>query len=247
LFADDYLEGDTAVALALLLDAVERTGPDENRIAARRDRIAARRDAGREKLSAVEAAAAADPAPNAIALCRALADEMPADTIYVDETISHAPVVQRHLARTHPQSYFRASGGLGQGLGLALGIKLAAPQRPVVLAIGDGSLLYNPIVQGLGAALRHRLPILIVVFDNAGYETMRLGHIKYFPGGAAAANRYFVAGDIDGPAFERLGEIYGFKGWRVESADRLRPAIREARAELAAGRSAILSIALPKP
>ena len=37
--------------------------------------------------------------------------------------------------------------GLGQGLGIALGVKLARPKQPVVTLIGDGAYLYNPAGQ----------------------------------------------------------------------------------------------------
>src|SRR5947207_11293251 len=122
-----------------------------------------------------------------LSLMGALGEVMPADTIYVDETITHSPLIRQHLPHTMPQSFFRGSGGLGQGIGTALGIKLAARRQPVVLLIGDGSFLYNPIVQALGAAKRHELPIVIVVFNNKKYEAMRKGHVHHYPEGASAS------------------------------------------------------------
>ena len=56
---------------------------------------------------------------------------MPADAVYVEETITHAGMLQQHLPWSQPRSFFRAGGGLGQGLGTALGVKLGAPKRPV--------------------------------------------------------------------------------------------------------------------
>ena len=78
--------------------------------------------------------------------------------------------MRQHLPIRVPQSFFRGSGGLGQGIGLALGVKLAAPERPVALIVGDGTFLYNPIVQALGRIQAARLPILIVVLNNKIYE-----------------------------------------------------------------------------
>src|SRR6266480_1795118 len=49
----------------------------------------------------------------------------------------------------------------------ALGVKAAHPERPVVALIGDGSFNYNPVTAAFGAAQEHRLPILIVLFNNS--------------------------------------------------------------------------------
>ena len=100
-----------------------------------------------------------------LSLLGALADTMPAEAIYVDETITHSPLIRQHLPHTMPQSFFRGSGGLGQGIGTALGIKLAARRQPVVLLIGDGSFLYNPIVQA-------------VTIDGPDYEQLG-GHFGF--------------------------------------------------------------------
>ena len=57
---------------------------------------------------------------------------------------------------------------LGQGIG-------------VVLCIGDGSFLYNPVLQGLGAARDNDLPILIVVCNNKKYQAMHQLLTKFYP------------------------------------------------------------------
>jgi acetolactate synthase I/II/III large subunit len=90
-----------------------------------------------------------DPVALTVVLRELLADE---PAIVVDETITHGSTVKRHMGWNEPDTYFYVQGGLGQGIALALGVKLAAPERPVVLTIGDGSFLYNPIVQSLDAS-----------------------------------------------------------------------------------------------
>ena len=167
---------------------------------------------------------------------------MPADTIYVDETITHSPLLRQHLPQTKPQSFFRGSGGLGQGIGTALGIKLAAPQRPVVLLIGDGSFLYNPIVQALGASKRHELPIVIVILNNKKYEAMRKGHVHHYPDGASASKELHFGVTIDGPDYEQLGSHFGFHGQRVEQLADLKGALQGALAATKGGTTAILNV-----
>jgi len=171
---------------------------------------------------------------------------MPADTIYVDETITHSSLIRQHLPQTTPQSFFRGSGGLGQGIGTALGIKLAAPERPVALLVGDGSFLYNPIIQALGASKRHKLPIIIVVLNNRKYEAMRMGHVHHYPDGASASKDLHFGVTINGPDYEELGSHFGFHGQRVENRAELEGALQSALAATQDGRTAILNVVVSR-
>src|SRR5581483_5317662 len=169
LHADAYLEGDIASALAALTAAARAGKIDADAVKKRREKWQAEHDkfaAGlkAEKTKAVSNGKGIDP----LALISTLADVLPKDTVIVDETILHGPMLRQHLPFTTPQSFFRGFGGLGQGLGTALGVKLAAKERPVALLVGDGGFLYNPVIQALGASKQHDLPILIVVFNNDG-------------------------------------------------------------------------------
>ncbi len=179
-----------------------------------------------------------------LALIGALAELMPRDTIYVDETILHGPLLRQHLPFTTPQSFFRGFGGLGQGLGTALGVKLAARERPVALLIGDGGFLYNPVIQALGASKQHGLPILIVVFNNKGYMAMQKGHVHHYPDGAAEAAKMHLGSRLNGPDYEALGSHFGFHGERVEEPDKLKAALQTAIQKVQDGTTAIVNVVL---
>jgi acetolactate synthase-1/2/3 large subunit len=246
LHADFYLEGDIAESLMLLVAAAKSAKIDTATVNARRQRwtrehqnYVAELRTEREK---VQNGSAIDP----LSLLGALGEVMPADTIYVDETITHSPLIRQHLPHTTPQSFFRGSGGLGQGIGTALGIKLAAPERPVALLIGDGSFLYNPIIQALGASKRHELPIIIVVLNNKKYEAMRKGHVHHYPDGASASKDLHFGVTIEGPGYEQLGSHFGFHGQRVENRAELDGALRGALAATKGGRTAILNVVLSR-
>jgi acetolactate synthase-1/2/3 large subunit len=243
LHADAYLEGDVATSLKALAAAARAAKVD---VGERRKRWQREHDAYIAATKAEQQQARAESTIDPVALLGALADTMPADTIYVDETITHAPLLRRHLPQTKPQSFFRGSGGLGQGIGTALGIKLAAKERPVALLVGDGSFLYNPVIQALGASKQHGLPIIIIVCNNKKYEAMRKGHVHHYPDGASATSNLHYGVTINGPDYDQLGSHFGFFGQRVEKPAELEGAIKAALAATRSGKTAILNVVLSR-
>jgi acetolactate synthase-1/2/3 large subunit len=246
LHVDLYLEGDIAESLELLAAAAKPTKQSVGKIEARRQRWKREHANYVAKLRAERESAQNGSGIDPLSLLGALGEVMPADTIYVDETITHSPMLRQHLPQTTAQSFFRGSGGLGQGIGTALGIKLAARERPVALLIGDGSFLYNPIIQALGAAKQHDLPIMIVILNNKSYEAMRKGHVHHYPEGASASTKLHYGVTIDGPGYENLGTHFGFQGKRIEKRDQLKGALQDALATTQAGNTALLNVVLTR-
>jgi len=244
--ADFYLEGDVAVALRMLSEAVRSAGVGPSKFAARREHWKREHDKVESGLRTAEAGEQGKAAIDPVALCGAVREVMPADAVYLDETIMHSAILQKHLSWNEPQSYFHGFGGLGQGLGLALGTKLAAPKRPVVLFIGDGAFLYNPIVQAFGASRDHDLPIVVIVCNNRKYLAMQKGHIHHYPDGVAVGADLFHGVHIDGPDYAELGRPFGFHGQRVENAGELKGALQGALASVKNGTTSVLNVVLSR-
>ena len=172
-----------------------------------------------------------------VAELRALATP---DAVFVDETITHSRVLQQHLRLDRPDSYYYVQGGLGQGIAVALGIKLAVKQRLVILAIGDGAYLYNPILPSLAAAKDLRLPILIIIFNNRQYLSMKFNHMRAYPDGVAVATKYFPGTDLSTqPDLASFAAPFDMLGITVNSAAELRASLASAFAAVrwGAGRS----------
>lgn len=93
---------------------------------------------------------------------------------FVDESVtsSIAPKAVPELVDSD-SIYGNKAGGLGWGVGAAVGVALAHPDRRIVCTLGDGSLMYCP--QAMYTAARHKLPILYVVMNNAGYAIIKSG------------------------------------------------------------------------
>ncbi|MPY71143.1 MAG: thiamine pyrophosphate-binding protein [Alphaproteobacteria bacterium] len=242
--ADLYLEGDVPTTLRLLEAAVAGAGLDKSAAAERRARAAAAHDALWKANRAAEAASAGKGPIDPAWLCAELSRVLPDDTVYVDETTTHRRFVQSHLQHKGPLSYFSVPSGLGQGLGFGLGVKLANPDRPVVTVIGDGAFLYNPVVQSLGFAKQAKLPTLIVVFNNQGYNAMRNNQLSYYPEGTGKQHNLFLGHTIDAPEYSDLVAPFGGWGRRVEDPADLESAINEGMAAVAEGRTAILNVVI---
>ncbi|MFI1562807.1 thiamine pyrophosphate-dependent enzyme [Streptomyces sp. NPDC020490] len=165
------------------------------------------------------------------------------DGIVVDETITHSRLVKRHLLTDAPDSYFYVQGGLGQGIAVALGVKLAAPRRPVVLTVGDGAFAYNPVIQSYDAAKAYGLPLLVVVFNNRVYKSMNLNHRRFYPDGAAAETGEWLGTDLHRlPRLARFAEPFGMHTETVDTADALAPALERALKAVAEGTTAVVDV-----
>ena len=153
-------------ALPVLADALaDRV--DAESVAARRSRLAQARDQLHRTWGAeLEGNAHGRPIhPAWLTHCldRARGD----DSIIVNEV----GLLPQYLTLNRPGSYFAPSpaGGLGWGLGAALGAKLAAPDREIIAAVGDGSYMFGNPTPAHYMSRAHDLPILFVVANNSGW------------------------------------------------------------------------------
>ncbi len=244
--ADMYLEGNVGRSLRGLAEAVQALNPDAAAIGERRARLAASHDRlwdGKRKLyDEVRHKRPIDP----VWLCAALSEVMPDDAIYVDEVTTHTGLMHEHVMWNRPQCFFSRQGGLGQGVGLSLGIKLAKPDSTVVTLIGDGAFLYNPVLQCLGAARDYKLPTLTVIFDNKKYAAMQGMHLKMYPDGTAVATDTFHGTYINGPDMAKVAESVGGYGETVEDPDALPDALRRGLKAVGEGRPAILDVIIDR-
>ncbi|MEU1180299.1 thiamine pyrophosphate-dependent enzyme [Streptomyces sp. NPDC005820] len=242
LFADRYLEGNVTNSLRQL---AKRAKDLDGAVPDARRRAQEQRHA--EEQAAVDAAETRAAAAEGIdpvlvaATLRGLLDGR--DAIVVDETITHSRVVKRHLRTSAPDSYFYVQGGLGQGLAVALGVKLAARDRPVVLTIGDGAFAYNPLVPSYDASRTYELPLLVVVFNNRAYRSMNLNHRRFYPDGAAAGTGEWLGTDLHRlPRLASFAEPFGMHTETVDAPDALAPALERALAAVAGGTTAVVDV-----
>ncbi|MBI4186125.1 MAG: hypothetical protein HY530_01290 [Chloroflexi bacterium] len=167
---------------------------------------------------------------------------LPKNSIIMEETIIHRDLIFRYL--TDPEGYFGVSaGGLGIGLGMAAGVKLASADRPVIFFVGDGTFSYNPAVAALGLFQEYHLPVLTIVLNNGGYVTMKSAHQACYPDGWAVKTGAYLGVDITPPPdYVKVAEAFGGWGEKLEESTEIEPALRRALEQIARGRPALLNV-----
>ncbi len=243
--ADLIVTGDPEPSLAMLVERVRQLVPPGSRAAAT-ERWRARHERTRATAREQARAAGAMKPIETRWVAHELNEALPPDAIVVNETITHRLDLDRLLDRLGPGAYFEASyGGLGMGLGMALGAKAAHPSRTVVATIGDGAFHYNPVVASFGAAQELRLPILVVLFDNAGYLSQKNDVAREFPDGWAVRTRKFAGTSIrPRPDYAMLARAYGGHGETVDEPGAVRAALRRGLDAVAKGQLALVHVVL---
>ncbi|NML44265.1 thiamine pyrophosphate-requiring protein [Ramlibacter sp. G-1-2-2] len=171
-------------------------------------------------------------------LTAAVTATLPADALVVNEY----PVARERMPFDEPGRYFvhPTSAGLGWGFPAALGAQQAAPDRTVVAMLGDGAYLFANPAACHHASQLHGLPVLVIVFDNGGWEAVQNAATLVYPQGTAAAQvRAGGSAPLSNlaplPDFARYAEASGGAGFRVseraELEDVLRRAFRVVREE----------------
>ena len=156
-------------------------------------------------------------------LVDALAAAMGRDALWVrDITVANSTWGNRLLGVYDPlDAVHPAGGGIGQGLAMAIGAAVAAPERKVVCLTGDGGLVLN--MGELLTAAEVRADLALLVMNDRGYGVIRNIQDAQFGG-----RRCFV--DLLTPGFAGLASACGLAYRRIGAPAEFAPAIGEALA-----------------
>jgi len=250
-FATDMrIQGDCATVLQQVLEAVEARADDafRRRVALRNAGWEAARAQAAKRRAAARENRGVSGALNPAFVFATLDGKLSQDDIVINEAIRNAPVLQEHILRTRPRSYVGlAGGGLGFSGGMALGLKLAQPERRIVQVIGDGGFHFSSPDSVYAVAQQYRIPILTVVLDNGGWQAVKSAVQRVYPNGSAARTDQFQARLTSGRQGERrdfsaVARAFGAYGECVTEPDDLAAAIERCLAALDDGNAAVLHV-----
>jgi acetolactate synthase-1/2/3 large subunit len=246
-FASDLrLQADCAQALTDVLLAVRELA-DSSFPERVRERTASWPAEREQRLAAIADAGVRPGGSGAIAaafVCAAINRAIGPQDIVVNEAIRNSPAVLQQVMRTQPGTLIGCSGGgLGYSGGMALGAKLASPDRRVVQVVGDGGFHFSTPTSVYAVAQRYGLPILTVVLDNGGWQAVQEAVLRVYPEGEAAASRQFQAqfsGEVR--RFDQVAQAFGAHGEYVTEPLQLQASLVRCIAALDAGQAAVLHV-----
>jgi acetolactate synthase-1/2/3 large subunit len=247
---DMRIQGDCAIILQQVLDAVETRADDawRQRVAARIAGWSGAREAAAKRRATQRATRGVSGALNPAFVFATLSAKLSQDDVVINEAIRNGPILQQHVERTSPGSYVGlAGGGLGFSGGMALGLKLAQPNRRTVQIIGDGGFHFSSPDSVYAVAQQYQIPILTVVVDNGGWQAVKSAVQRVYPKGIAAETDQFQSRLMSGRqgerrAFSEVGRAFGAHGEVVTEPDQLAAAIDRCLAALDDGKAAVLHV-----
>ena len=162
--------------------------------------------------------------------CQAIGAVLPEGAVVSDESVTSGAALPAATAGAPRHDWLTLTGGaIGQGLPVAVGAAVAAPDRPVLALEADGSALYT--IQSLWTMAREQLNVTVVIFNNRSYAILNMELARVGAGTAgheAKAQLDLSRPDLD---FAAVARGLGVHAVRVETAEELAKALERAFAE----------------
>jgi acetolactate synthase-1/2/3 large subunit len=149
----------------------------------------------------------------------AIRAELPDDGIFVDE-VTQIGFAARLLFPVYRPRTFLSPGyqdNLGWGFATALGAQHARSDVPVLAISGDGGFMFT--ANELATAMRHRIPLVTVVFNDGAFGNVRRIQQENF------GNR-LIGSDLANPDFMAFAKSFGADAVRAKNPAELRVALR---------------------
>lgn len=221
---DAAVVADAAEGTRALVEAVRKSSRPRS---GRRGEIARAREAAAADIQSIQ--------PQ-IAYLEALREVLPADGIVTDEISQMGFTSWYGFPVYEPRSFIASGyqGTLGTGYAMALGAKVAHPDRPVVAICGDGGFMFA--VQELATAAQYDIGVVALVFNNEGFGNVRRDQQQSFEG-------RLIGAELVNPDFVKLADAFGVASARADSPQGMRAALERA---LADGRPWLIEIKMPR-
>lgn len=227
------LVSDPKLTLARLAELLERSMnvADRQQAARRTETLAKKKQEARARAITADTQTHNSSPLHFSQFMQIFAKHLPDDVVIFDEALTNSPAVTRYLPPKRPGHFLQTRGGsLGLGIPGAIGAKFAHPDKTVVGFTGDGGAMYT--IQALWSAARHNVDAKFVICNNRSYRLLQLNVSQWWKEVGVAAHPFPLSFDLSKPEirFDEIARSMGLPGIRIEKAEQIEPAVREALA-----------------
>jgi len=127
----------------------------------------------------------------------------PKDTVIAGNSLDTASMYQAYKVQKNQRAFNNANwGAMGWCLPGGVGVAVATKHR-TILVTGDGSVQMN--IHELGTISHYNLPVKIFIFNNSGYESIRIMQDTHFGGNYVGSDQ---KSGVTNPNFKYLAKAY---------------------------------------
>jgi acetolactate synthase-1/2/3 large subunit len=169
-----------------------------------------------------------------------LREYLPRDGVVLTSAGHSQAQILQEFAFYSPRSLVTTGGfsTMGFTVPAALGVKLAAGERPVIGVLGEGDFLMT--IQELATAVQYNIPVVFAVLNNMGWLSIRDLQFDIFGKGRGMGTEFFSKeGGLYSPDFAAIAQAFGAHGQRIEKAEEVKPALERA---FASGKPAVIEV-----
>jgi len=168
-------------------------------------------------------------------MLRELEKAMPADAVVSTDIGNICSVANSYLRFDRPRSMLAAMsfGNCGYAFPVAIGAKVAQPERPVIAYVGEGAwgMSFGEIL----TCVRENIPVTAVVFNNRQWGAEKKNQVDFY-------GRRFQGTNLDNPNFAEIAKTMGAEGHRIEKLGDVGPALRSACEAQKDGKTTVLEV-----
>jgi len=123
-------------------------------------------------------------------------------------------------------------GLVGFSFACGLGVKVARPDKTVISLMGDGG--FGMTVSELSTAVNYNINTITIVMNNKSWGAEKAYQKDFF-------GKRYIGSDISSPPFDKIAELYGAKGFKVERSSEIADAVKAA---LKCNKPAVIDVAV---
>ena len=172
-------------------------------------------------------------------MLRALERAMPGGAMVSTDIGNICSVSNSYLRFDEPRSMLAAMsfGNCGYAFPVAMGAKVARPDRPAIAYVGDGA--FGISLNELLTCAREKVGVTIVVFNNGQWGAEKKNHVDFY-------SQRYLGVELDNPSWAGVAKAFGCEGVVVDKVGDVGGALEESVRRQAEGRTTLIEMMVTK-